>query len=92
MAFRRPEYQTIPSSGNSALVLVPGTTCGRLMPHDRVARIEGLLRAPPLQLCLLATARPVRRVAWAHVSELEDPAPWLFGYEMIRTTGIAIPY
>src|SRR5262249_17357406 len=32
-----------------------------------------------------------RRVAWAHVSELEDPTPWLFGAEMIMTTGIAVP-
>src|SRR5262249_46912728 len=32
-----------------------------------------------------------RRVAWAHVSELEDPTPWLFGSEMIMTTGMALP-
>jgi PucR family transcriptional regulator, purine catabolism regulatory protein len=30
-------------------------------------------------------------VAWAHVSELEDPTPWLCGAEMIMTTGMAIP-
>ena len=62
------------------------------MPHDGVIRVEDLLRSPALQLRLVAGEPGVsRRVAWAHVSELEDPTPWLFGSEMIMTTGIAIP-
>ncbi len=32
-----------------------------------------------------------RRVSWAHVSELEDPTPWLLGSELIMTTGMAVP-
>lgn len=32
-----------------------------------------------------------RRIEWAHVSELEDPTPWLAGGELIMTTGIGIP-
>src|SRR5436190_16069604 len=61
------------------------------MPHDGVIRVEDLLRSPALQLRLVAGEPGVsRRVAWAHVSELEDPTPWLFGSEMIMTTGIAI--
>lgn len=32
--------------------------------------------------------RPIR---WAHVSELEDPTPWLDGGELLMTTGIGIP-
>jgi purine catabolism regulator len=28
---------------------------------------------------------------WAHVSELEDPTPWLNGGELIMTTGIGVP-
>jgi hypothetical protein len=63
------------------------------MAQDGVVRVEDLLRSPALQLRLLAGEPGVsRRVAWAHVSELEDPTPWLFGSEMIMTTGIAIPH
>jgi purine catabolism regulator len=55
-------------------------------------RVEDLLRSPALQLRLLAGSTGVdRAVSWAHVSELEDPTPWLLGAEMIMTTGIAIP-
>jgi PucR family transcriptional regulator, purine catabolism regulatory protein len=62
------------------------------MPLDGVIRVEDLLRSPALQLRLIAGgAGTSRRVAWAHVSELEDPTPWLFGAEMIMTTGIALP-
>ena len=32
-----------------------------------------------------------KAVRWAHVSELEDPTPWLEGGELLMTTGIAIP-
>src|SRR5215831_7116726 len=61
------------------------------MPQDGVIRVEDLLRSPALQLRLVAGASGTsRRVAWAHVSELEDPTPWLFGSEMIMTTGIAL--
>jgi purine catabolism regulator len=62
------------------------------MPTDGVIRVEDLLRSPALQLRLIAGEPGTsRRVAWAHVSELEDPTPWLAGAEMIMTTGIAVP-
>jgi PucR family transcriptional regulator, purine catabolism regulatory protein len=62
------------------------------MPQDGMIRVEDLLRSPALQLRLVAgESGTSRRVAWAHVSELEDPTPWLFGAEMIMTTGIAVP-
>jgi Purine catabolism regulatory protein-like family len=62
------------------------------MPQDGVIRVEDLLRSPALQLRLIAgESGTSRRVAWAHVSELEDPTPWLLGAEMIMTTGIAVP-
>ena len=62
------------------------------MPRDGVIRVEDLLRSPALQLRLIAgESGTSRRVAWAHVSELEDPTPWLFGAEMIMTTGIGVP-
>jgi PucR family transcriptional regulator, purine catabolism regulatory protein len=60
--------------------------------RDGLITVEDLLRSPALQLRLIAGEAGVsRRVAWAHVSELEDPTPWLFGSEMIMTTGMALP-
>ncbi len=62
------------------------------MPGNGVITVEDLLRSPALQLRLIAGESGIsRRVAWAHVSELEDPTPWLCGAEMIMTTGMAIP-
>lgn len=60
--------------------------------RDGLITVEDLLRSPALQLRLIAGETGVsRRVAWAHVSELADPTPWLFGSEMIMTTGMALP-
>ncbi|MGW0803488.1 PucR family transcriptional regulator [Nonomuraea sp. NPDC002799] len=54
--------------------------------------VEDLLRSPALQLRLLAGEAGLgRSVSWAHVSELDDPTPWLLGAEVIMTTGIAVP-
>ncbi|OKK04430.1 transcriptional regulator [Streptomyces sp. CB03234] len=54
--------------------------------------VRDLVRSPALQLRVLAGESGLDRpVAWAHVSELEDPTPWLLGAELIMTTGIAIP-
>ncbi len=62
------------------------------VPGSGVITVEDLLRSPALQLRLVAGEPGIsRRVAWAHVSELEDPTPWLCGSEMIMTTGMAIP-
>lgn len=62
------------------------------MLHDGVISVEDLLRSPALQLRLIAgESGTARRLAWAHVSELEDPTPWLAGGEMIMTTGMAVP-
>src|SRR6266487_5891518 len=74
------------------LNLVSPTTYGEVVQQDGFIRVEDLLRSPALQLRLIAgDGGTARRVAWAHVSELEDPTPWLFGSEMIMTTGIAVP-
>jgi purine catabolism regulator len=54
--------------------------------------VEDLVRSPALQMRVIAGAKGLgRRVAWAHVSELEDPSPWLTGAELIMTTGIGVP-
>jgi purine catabolism regulator len=55
-------------------------------------RVEDLVRTSGLQLRVLAGGAGLHRpVAWAHVSELEDPTPWLLGAELIMTTGIGVP-
>ncbi|MFC5831377.1 PucR family transcriptional regulator [Nonomuraea insulae] len=62
--------------------------------EDRPPRltVEDLLRSPALQLRLLAGESGLSRsVSWAHVSELDDPTPWLLGSEVIMTTGIGVP-
>jgi len=62
------------------------------VPGNGIVTVEDLLRSPALQLRLIAGESGIsRRVRWAHVSELEDPTPWLCGSEMIMTTGMAIP-
>lgn len=59
----------------------------------RTLTVEDLLRSPSLELRLIAGEAGIgRTVAWAHVSELEDPTPWLLGSELIMTTGIAVPH
>jgi purine catabolism regulator len=54
-------------------------------------RIEEILRMPGLALKLVAghgaVSRPIR---WVHVSELEDPTPWLRGGELLLTTGMGV--
>ena len=53
--------------------------------------VRDIVAIPGLALRLLAgedqAERPIR---WAHVSELEDPTPWLQGGEVILTTGLGI--
>lgn len=59
---------------------------------NAVLTMGDLVAAPHLGLSLLAGAggldRPVR---WAHVCELEDPVPWLEGWELVMTTGMGVP-
>lgn len=54
-------------------------------------RIGDILRLPGLALTVAGGAagrdRPIR---WVHVSELEDPTPWLKGGELLLTTGMGL--
>ena len=43
----------------------------------------------PLRV-LTGEAHADRPIRWVHVSELEDPTPWLKGGELILTTGLGI--
>ena len=53
--------------------------------------VGDLLNVPGMPLRLVAgegaTDRPIR---WVHVSELEDPTPWLKGGELLLTTGMGL--
>ena len=53
--------------------------------------VQDIVAIAGMPLRLLAgeahTDRPIR---WVHVSELEDPTPWLKGGELILTTGLGI--
>jgi purine catabolism regulator len=54
--------------------------------------IRDLLETHHLQLEVVSGAAGLdRKVAWTHVSELEDPAPWLDGGELLMTNGLGIP-
>jgi purine catabolism regulator len=53
--------------------------------------LRGLVEAPGLRLeVLTAPSRVDRPITWVHVSELEDPTPFLQGGELLLTTGLAL--
>jgi purine catabolism regulator len=53
--------------------------------------VRDLLEVPDLPLRLLAGEPGIgRQVRWVHVSELEDPTPWLKGGEIVLTTGMGV--
>ncbi len=47
------------------------------------------IRGMPLRM-LAGETEAERPIRWVHVSELEDPTPWLKGGELILTTGLGI--
>jgi purine catabolism regulator len=55
-------------------------------------RVADLVAMRHLGLEVLAGADGLdRRIEWTHVSELEDPAPWLEGGEMLIVNGFGVP-
>ena len=51
--------------------------------------VRGLVAIPELGIDLLVEGRdPDRPVTWVHVSELDDPTPFLSGGELLLTTGL----
>ena len=53
--------------------------------------VQDIVAIPGLPLKLLcAHDQADRPIRWVHVSELEDPTPWLEGGEVILTTGLGI--
>jgi purine catabolism regulator len=53
--------------------------------------VGDLLRTPGFDLRVAAGREGLRGpIRWVHVSELEDPTPWLKGGELLLTTGIGV--
>ena len=53
--------------------------------------VQDIVAVDGMPLKLLAGKENARRpIRWVHVSELEDPTPWLEGGELILTTGMGI--
>jgi purine catabolism regulator len=53
--------------------------------------VGDILRSSGLDIRLLAGSEGLARsVRWVHVSELEDPTPWLKGGELLLTTGMGV--
>jgi PucR family transcriptional regulator, purine catabolism regulatory protein len=54
-------------------------------------RVEEILRIQGLALRLVGGGEGTSRtIRWVHVSELEDPTPWLKGGELLLTTGMGL--
>ena len=54
--------------------------------------VRRLIAARKLGLSLVAGRAGLdRTISWAHAIELVDPSPWLFGGELVMTTGLHIP-
>jgi purine catabolism regulator len=53
--------------------------------------LRDLLDVPELGLSVVAGDQNLDRpIRWAHVSELQDPTPWLRGGELLLTTGMGL--
>ena len=53
--------------------------------------VGDLLRTPALDIRPVAGKRGESKgIRWVHVSELEDPTPWLKGGELLLTTGMGV--
>jgi PucR family transcriptional regulator, purine catabolism regulatory protein len=53
--------------------------------------VGDLLRTKDLDIRLVAGRRGLSKpIRWVHVSELEDPTPWLKGGELLLTTGMGV--
>jgi purine catabolism regulator len=59
--------------------------------RDVTVRIADILHLPGLALKLVGGKGGQRRtIRWVHVSELEDPTPWLKGGELLLTVGMGV--
>lgn len=62
------------------------------MPSRRALTVGDLIRTPSLQLSVQAGASGMNReIQFVHISELDSPAQWLEGGELLMTTGLGVP-
>lgn len=55
-------------------------------------KVRDLLNTPNFGLTLVAGSEGLdNTIAWAHISEMEDPAPWLDGGEFLMANGWGVP-
>lgn len=52
--------------------------------------VESLISELGLKLAAGAEQAAEREIRWVHISELQDPTPWLSGGELLLTTGIQL--
>ncbi len=69
----------------------PRTACsaGR-RGHGRMLTVESLTSELGLKLAAGREQAAEREIRWVHISELQDPTPWLSGGELLLTTGIQL--
>lgn len=68
------------------------TAPGRPTPVGGALRVRDLVAMQHFGLEVVAGASGLdRRIEWTHVSELEDPGPWLEGGEMLIVNGFGVP-
>ena len=60
-----------------------------LCDHDAMVDVAQLLAQPELALVACHLPKPDAEVRWVATSELDDPAPFLEGGELLLTTGLA---
>jgi len=72
---------------------LPSTAASLYGPYNPAVTLHvgDLLRVPGLALKVVGGEAGLdRSVRWVHVSELEDPTPWLKGGELLLTTGMGV--
>jgi PucR family transcriptional regulator, purine catabolism regulatory protein len=80
-----------PSTRTRAIVASSGIRVDG--PYNRVVgvNVRDILEIPGMALRQVAgDAQGDRPIRWVHVSELEDPTPWLKGGELLLTTGMGV--
>ena len=80
-----------PSTPERENVAPSGTWLDGPYNRDMGVSVRDILEIPGMALRQVAGgAESDRPIRWVHVSELEDPTPWLKGGELLLTTGMGV--